>query len=492
VLSINYANAGFFDSIVSSIKESIVGVEQSINETGSDAGDGNNAGSEKKGDKGKLIIYENKISDIKDEMSPEERLQSLRMNYVSDYPDIKPVEYIGPTALQAKSEMSKYTSFFLDAYLTDLTAYYADAKTNQNKLISDGNYSYLFSYADNSNLLSSMQVDLKNIDNIKSLIKDKAGLMEPVFYFDDFKLKVDIDATKKLHTKLSKVLLLKPLDSTFKLGDVLIERILKETQRRSVLSEDQVYTLVHGKSKPATIGTLVSLIKEKNSAETEYRSIYNVRLNEIFNSPVFDGVSYMVVLNKDNMFVDMYPNFSNQKTYTEKYIREKSPMVAQTSGKLEVFRAYLNYKQSIYATLETLAAGLNYANTSIQILSIDRMKTLENTGQKLIPDFKITTTNIKKVDDYLLMNYALSLSKNVENEENDCSSGMTTIDLQCWKSMLDNYEKLWGHRVDSIYQKLLAKEREESIKQYDLAIAHFMKAKDALKITGAISSRRLK
>jgi len=588
------------------------------------------------------IVKNSYISEIR-------KKSALAMNginrYKEIYPEAKPVEY---------SDNNDLLNFF------NLTL------ENKNKLISDTNFSYYFTYSKDKNILNSMQIDSSNIGKTKKMLKNEIGLLEPLLVFDlssngKLTIKIDKEETKAIYSKLSRRLNLAPLEKTYKYANIFLKAIEEEVEYQEEFFKHQLDESTTNKNKVTLSSTIMSLksSKEKFSGDmkTEWTTIYNKRFKYILNglplqrdrvisllnkaiglnflfggiaklrvhtddhqfdnpygvidesdkdamksllkviknefsgenisktelfeffvrTPVksfqssivksirsflfrkkennlppklppdiekalkliakkynsvnefkktiiiadmlklrfkkydkitleldkiikdlkesefcfnyFKGISYFVLLNKDNFFIDKFPQYFNKTFYTQEYINRKIKNKNFVSiGRTErenTFIMYSSYKKWNKLAKDALLSGYNYSNTSINIISIDRLNSIEHTGFKLTPEMKICSTNIKKIKRYLSL-FDIDLSDDGRPFSKECVSMLTSVTEECWKDMINSYNSLWRPLNREYYRN-----RAVDLKQYNNTINHLNQSIDQLKMTTGIKSKSL-
>lgn len=395
-----------------------------------------------------------------------------RAKYLQVYPDAKPVAYGSPS----------------------LTSFYELAKANQGKEIKDEQFTYYFKYSSNGKQLNSCQFDNTTYENTKLLLKEKAGLMEPVFALKEgsFNLIVDQAATSRLYARLLKSLTLKPLSETVKYGKLFADKVNAETARRLQINEKNWENNDRTKtSGSASIGEVFDLFdKEKQYDSNEFQTIYNIKFKDVLSGDLFKGVDYLVVVNKDNFVVDRMPNYLTMRHMNEKVLKErlsKNMHLTGQSTQRETVMMYANYKHTVKFNLLALERGYNYANTSVQVFSIERLKTLTATGRTLVPDFKVTNTDVTTLDSLLNLNN--NIAQEAFEEQQNCSKGATfgtVFSDSCWKSMRESYPHFW--RMD--FNKV-AHQRTAVMTKYDSALNALDEVKKTMQLNTGLKRNKL-
>lgn len=393
---------------------------------------------------------------------------------------------------------------------------------------------------ENDTIIKSSIVDKDNIANLKNIIKDSTGLMEPVLFVDaSLSLKIDKESTEHVYKILSKNYRLKPISDTYKYAEVFINQIMRheidrQTEQYTTKSANEKYyqssselglknaAALEGKVDKivkkhksdawlfltfplvvlSTPFTLILAAKDATDNTKEYAiknnlsedlTIYNNRFKETIDSPVFDNVSYLIILNKENYFVDRLASIHNEKSNATERIKKS---IQENRTKSDTFAYYWHYHEYVQEAIDHMRAGVNYANVSIRFSSVDRLKETIVTGENFFPELTIMTTDTN------LLFETINAKAHFANHFFHCTQYFSPTDYKaedefnksCWQPMLQSYEKdnLWLQAAGNQYVvDDINKTKQIYMRQLDYALEHLNETQKKFEISGKLESNKL-
>lgn len=372
--------------------------------------------------------------------------------------------------------------------------------------------SFKYIWAPTSGGLTIAQVDSENLENVRTLMRDKTGLVEPVLVVGvDWKIQIDEPATKQLHSALAPILRIRPLEETMRFGRVIEGIVTAETAALGKAYVDE-----------ATPGGLFQLLAQKGSTaqRAEWRTIYNTRLLEALTSSGLASFDYVVLSNRSNYVVDELPRMAVQWNAYARKMREafKRGDAGEVNNRLTAMRLYYGYAAHVEAYVDAMRSGANFGVMSLDLMSRDRLGSIVELGDSFVPDARFSVIDDKMVGiNYGIVRRLFASEANgfadkfascqrfdsnfsiADLKDNLLSIGTIEInqetvrEKECWKPMRQTWDRLWGVALgesqftDDVRVAGSFRQRQVA------ALASLVElSRQSLGLSGRLDSRRLK
>lgn len=383
----------------------------------------------------------------------------------------------------------------------------------------DDNPTYM---ADMGGYVTTARMDKNTQGFAKSILKDKVGLMEPIYNAnpDGSSVYFDKVATEKAYAALSQRFRLRPLSETVAFGTAVLAAVNKAISER----------VEQSKKSPSgtTTKSLFDLVSDIKSAsagpvgqarKTEMSSIYNAEYFSRIEKSLDPSVQYLLILNRSNYLINEAPQVL-QETLTVGRAIESNWAGALQDGqtsKIYVLTSYHTLKNRVQAHIDILRRGLNYSEMSIEVFSVERLRNLTESGTFLDPDLRFSVLDSGKLStllDIASMNiasepqpglaYQLCKTEQKSGLAGKKSGGIFDLDLvianptyidvnKCLKPARATYKKLWEiTAAKPTYVSSLAEGENFRLVQIDRLLALVGQSSEVLGIAGKVSSTKLK